>query len=551
MKKALIYIVVTIAVVCGGGMLLLRGAMNKAPVADAAPVTVQRGDLGIQVVETGTLNANNTIELKSLVSGRLKSLFVDEGSRVKAGELIAIIDPRETQLQVNQLTAQMNGAESAAQRAQIEMEQRKISARSDLASAQARLAQAQVSAKAQPELTRTAIAQARTALASATSERDRIITSQEPGQRIEAENTVAESQANLANAQAEYNRDAALLGKGYVSEKQVEDSKLAIDLAQTRLKTAQDNLQTIVAGFSKEQTKAEEAIKQAQAALDSAIANSIQDKLKRQDYLSAVADRDKAVVALRDVAAMKKGIDQDWSTVRQFQATLADGQRNLGETEIKSPIDGIVTKKEIRQGELVTSISGFSSGSPIIRIEDRSSMKVALDINEIDVARMTVGMPVDVAVDALPDLKIKGKISKIAPSSTSMDTNANSGSTSSTTTATDTVVKYLVEVTIPHPTDALRSGMTAKCTFNLQHKSNVLYVPLEYVGHDDKGDFLMVQTGKPQKGKPAPTERRSIVTGIKNATNVEIKSGVKEGETLALPDYKGPKRQGAMGMGGG
>jgi HlyD family secretion protein len=385
-------------------------------------------------------------------------------------------------------------------------------------------------------------------LATAQKERLRLSQSAEPNQRIAAQSSIDEAKSNVANAEAELNRDHALLAKGYVSKKQVEDDQLQVELAHTRLQTAKDNYTTLTAGFDQEIAKADQAINQAQATLDSAIANSIQDRIKREAYLSAIADRDKTIVALRDVDAMRKGIQQNDATVRQYQSALQDGERNLSETEIRSPIDGLVTKKDIRVGELVTSISGFSSGSPIVRIEDRRTMKVQLDVNEIDAARMALGMPVDVTVDALPDNPMHGKITKIAPSSIAMDS-ADSSTPSATSTA-DTVVKYKVEVKITNPPEVLRSGMSSKCSFILQHRSKVLNIPMEYVGHDDKGDFVMVDTGTAAKGKPAIGERRKVEIGMRTATSVEIKTGLKEGERLLRPEYKGPKRQGAMMMGG-
>src|SRR5579863_77782 len=88
MKKFLpVGCVLLVLLVCGLGGLALKGLQPAAAKTESAPVTVQRSDLKIQVVETGTLNANNVVELKSLVSGRLKALYVDEGDRVKAGQL--------------------------------------------------------------------------------------------------------------------------------------------------------------------------------------------------------------------------------------------------------------------------------------------------------------------------------------------------------------------------------------------------------------------------------------------------------------------------------
>src|SRR5579862_8260358 len=178
MKKFLpVGCVLLVLLVCGLGAFALKGLQPQAAKTESAAASVVRSDLKVEVVETGTLNANNVVELKSLVSGRLKALYVDEGDSVKSGQLIAIIDPRETQLAVDQTRSQADGARSAAERAQIEMEQRALSAQSDLASANARLLQAGEESNAQPELTRASIAQAKSALSSAEREKERLLQS--------------------------------------------------------------------------------------------------------------------------------------------------------------------------------------------------------------------------------------------------------------------------------------------------------------------------------------------------------------------------------------
>ena len=159
-----------------------------------------------------------------------------------------------------------------------------------------------------------------------------------------------------------------------------------------------------------------------------------------QAYLSAQADYEKALAEISEIHSLEMARATSQATVEQLSAQLRDGERNLGETDIYSPIDGYVSKKEIQVGELVTSIGGFSSGTPIVRIEDRSHMKVALQINEIDTARLKVGMPSKVDIDAIPDHEFQGKVTKIAPSSTSLDT---ATSTTTPVAATDAVVKYL------------------------------------------------------------------------------------------------------------
>ncbi|MBL6010811.1 efflux RND transporter periplasmic adaptor subunit, partial [Bacillus halotolerans] len=126
-------------------------------------------------------------------------------------------------------------------------------------------------------------------------------------------------------------------------------------------------------------------------------------------------------------------------------------------------------------------LSSFSSGSTIVKIEDRSAMRVKLDVTEIDVARMTLGMDATIDVDALPGRPFHGVVKKIAPASRD---SANSSVQSQATSTADNVVKFQVEIRIVDPTETIRSGMSAKVTIVTARRNGVLIVPIEFVVRD-------------------------------------------------------------------
>lgn len=543
MKKVLIVLAICVIVICGLGSYMVRMQASRTAQASTSGenATVSRGDVIVKVVETGTIDAVKSVEVKSRTDGRLAKLLVDEGDHVTQGQLIALIDPKQTQLRVEQDQANLQGAESGAAKAKIELDQRRVTARRDYQQAQLKLAELRDQLKVQPTLTNAGIAQAKADLASAIQERDRLKASILPNERKSAETSKRQAEANYANAESQYNRQMGLRSKGYVSTKDVEDARMTLQVQEANLDEAKNSYDRIDQQIQLEQEKADESVRHAQAALDSALAGRIQDVNKRRDFELAVADVEKARVALRDVDAMEKSYEQSRAQVRQLGSVLGDSQRNLGETFIRSPLDGIVTKKEVQEGELVASLSSFSSGTGIVRIEDRRSLRVVLDVNEIDVAKMLEGMKATVEVDALPDQKFEGVIKRIAPAST----NVQAATTSQT--ATDTVVKYQVEVYLTSTNPHLRSGMSAKCTFEVEHKHNVLKVPLEYVGKDDKGKYVLLA---PAKGSKAEATRVAVKAGTSTGSEIEIISGVNEGQEIQKPKFAGPQRQGFMQAGG-
>lgn len=545
MKKALAIIFVVLVVLCAGGTYVLKGfvaALQNAAKVGSDSATVDRGDIVVQVVETGTVDAVKAVEVKSEATGRLAKLFVDEGDTVKAGELIAIIDPRQTQLQVDQSNAQLRGARSAVNQKEILIAQRRISAKAAYDQAVESLRQLRQQAEAQPALTKSDIAQAQSSLVSAKKELERLKDTVHPNEVTAAETAKRQADANYINAESDFQRQVELEKKGYVPKRSVENAQTAIDLAKANQDSANLNLSRIETQHRLEIGKQEDEIARLQAVLDQSLANRIQDSVKRSQYKAAIAAVAQARIALRDVEAMEQDRQQSLATVRQLSSVLGESQRELGETQIRAPIDGVVTQKPVHEGELITNISGFSAGTTIVRIEVRDKMRVTLDINEIDVAKLKLGMPAEIDVDALPDRKLKGHVSKIAPASTTTGT-ASTG----TSSTTEPVVKYSVEVLLDDKEPRLKSGMSAKCTMDTLNKKNVLRLPVEFVGKDGAKRFVMIAPNpKDPKSKATRTE---VTTGAATGAFVEILTGVKEGQRVVKPDYKGPSRKGAMQFG--
>lgn len=548
MRKVVIFLVVAVVVVLIGGALMMQmqkmGAAAAAAAGTKDVATVERGELVQRVVETGTLDAVRSVDVRTRANGRLKELLVEEGQQVKAGDLIAIIDPLETELRVAQDQAQLKGAQSGVTRTAIEIEQRRITAKAALDQAIARQKQLELEVGAQPTLTRTSITQAQAALNAAEQDLQRLQTSTHPNQITAADTELRNARIDRENAQREHARVSDLLQKGFVSQQVVDSARLRLDQASNRLSKAESDRQRLDGQQRLESQTASENVKSANAALARAQANSIQDDTKRQELASARASTQTARAALRDVEVLQQSLAQGKATVAQISSVLSDSMRQLRETEVRAPMDGIVSKKYIEVGDMVTGLSAFSQGTPIVRVEDRSKLRVLLDINEIDVARLNKGMPVNIEVDAFPEKGFKGSIYQISPASNNLQ--AATGQASAAGATGDAVVKYRVEVRLDSTDASLRSGMSSKCTFESLNKQGVLRIPAEFLGKDAEGTYVMLAPAKGSKEKP---KRVAVEVGDKTGAFVEVVSGVKEGDKIALPEFTGPKRKGFMQFG--
>lgn len=503
----------------------LPGAKEKRDNGEAV-----KGDLVVEVIDTGNIEAVKTVEVKSQVGGRLDKLMVDEGDTVTEGQLIAVVDPQQTQLTVNQQKAQLSGALAGLQKQRIDTEKRRTQIQTNIARMKSRLAQMELELKNQPALTQAAVDSAASNVAAQEKALDALIHVTQLNTATSVKNGVTDAENNLRNAQLELDRRKGLLDKGYTSARDVESAQLQVELNQSRLAEARDRQKRLAEEQRIERERQERLLAQARSELDRASTNRFVDKSKQEEYRQAQQQLRDAENDLRDVPSLLAQQKQQQSSIDQLKFQVADGDRQLRETQIKAPLTGIVAKRYIQAGELVTPSGSFNAGTPIVRVDDRSRLLVKLNINEIDVARMQVGQNATLTVDAVPEASFTGKVTKLAPSQ-----NAS--------TATDAVVKYQVEVTLDGSDPRLKSGMSAKCRVRTVDLKNVVKIPVNFLGTDDKGNFVMLAPADPKDKKAKPT-RREVKVGIKSATEIQITSGLSGGEKIVTPEYKGPKRQG-------
>ncbi|MFM9873627.1 MAG: efflux RND transporter periplasmic adaptor subunit [Fimbriimonadaceae bacterium] len=508
---------------------------------------VTKGDIAIRVVETGSLEALTTVEVKSQVGGRVAKLMVDEGDFVEKGDLIAVIDPQQTELQVQQNQAQLQGANSSVRRLDVEIAQRRVTAKTNLERTKLQVKQLERDMSAQPAITNATIKSAETGYTSAQKSYDLLVKVTQPNQKTQSEIAVQDAENNQRQAQVEKDRQQGLYEKGYVSKREVEQANLNLQLANTKVRQAKEALQRLDNEQRLDREQSQYRVSQAKSELDRARANAITDPNRKTAYQSALQNVRDAEAALKDVDSLLEQKRGSQANVSQIQSSLNDSLRLLGETEVRAPISGIVTRRLVQMGELVNALSSFSAGSPIVKIEDRSKMYVKLEINEIDVARLTNGMPATITVDALPNMKFTGNVTKISPAQ--IENAAAVGG--------DPVVKYLVEVTLDRVDKVLKSGMSGKCEMTPLKGTDVLRLPLAFIGEEKDGTTYAMVYDPNEKLKPAKLgekpsfegKRVAIKVGIKDLAYAEILSGLKEGDEVVKPPFNGPQRKGMMQFG--
>ncbi len=522
--------------------IALVGCGKREEVVAEKPYTVTKGDVSVSIIESGTVDAIRSVEVKPQITGRISKLLVDEGDQVVEGQLLAVIDPQETRLSYDQTNSQLVGAEAGVARSTIEIAQRKKTAAVALAQAEARVTQLELEVKNTPALLKAEIASAEANLRSAEADRDRIKNSTQPTQIAATKATLQEAEQNLRNSKFEYERQVELEKQGYSALRNVQNAQLNVQLAQTRLENARVAMNRQEAGLEADMKRANEAVAAAETTVRRAKTNLYTVASKRAELDSARAEVLRARAGLSDPALLEKSRQQGEASVAQLRSALQESARKLNETSIKSPLTGTISKKLLQIGEMASGLSSFSAGSTIFKIEDRTKMRVKLAVNEIDIAKLSVGMPAEVAVDAVPNEKISGKISKMAPARQLVNG-------AEVQVGTDAVVKYEVEIVLDKTVPALRSGMSAKCTMNVSSSKNVVFLPIEYVEKKEDEFFVYFPGAAVKKGEVAKPTKQKIKVGVISNSRYEVLSGVKAGDSVVKPTFSGPPRKGFMSMG--
>jgi HlyD family secretion protein len=183
----------------------------------------------------------------------------------------------------------------------------------------------------------------------------------------------------------------------------------------------------------------------------------------------------------------------------------------LSKTKILAPFDCTILTRPISVGQAVSGAGGFNSGTEVLTVADLNRMIVNAHVNQADVARLKAAMPVEVEVEAVPGLTLKGVIERIAPQAT-IKNNIKGFAT-------------LIRLVTLDP--RVRPGMTANLHIPLPSTADVLTIPVAAVFSDRGKQIIYVQD---EEG----FELRPVRTGASDIKFVEILEGVSEGESVSL-----------------
>jgi HlyD family secretion protein len=203
-------------------------------------------------------------------------------------------------------------------------------------------------------------------------------------------------------------------------------------------------------------------------------------------------------------------------TIAREKLALLEGGRvtvedRALESVVYAPIDGYILERIVQVGEMVIPLSSYQAGTVLFKMANMSDLVFRGTVDEIDVGRLKTGAEVTILVGALPDVEMRGRVTKISLRST----------------RTEQSVGFPVEIAITDLDGAvLRAGYSASAEITVRRADEALLIPERLVTYAGDTATVMVQTAA---GTP---ERRVIETGVSDAVNVEVVSGLKEGDRV-------------------
>ncbi len=207
-----------------------------------------------------------------------------------------------------------------------------------------------------------------------------------------------------------------------------------------------------------------------------------------------------------------------------------------GSDPVTAPYDGVITTISVTAGERVTS------GQIVAHLTNYNDLQTAVQIDELDIPKIKAGQFVSLKVNAYPDQVYTGKVTTIAEEGT----------------ASNGVSTFDVTIHIDKP-ENLKVGMSTEASILTASKEHALYVPLDAIYTNNNQKYVII-TSSGSENQNSSTKQQPVKTGLATEDYVEITEGVKESETVKLPQLatsssssntKGIMQGGAFGQGMG
>src|SRR5262245_20449280 len=172
----------------------------------------------------------------------------------------------------------------------------------------------------------------------------------------------------------------------------------------------------------------------------------------------------------QDVTARKQEIETREQQIKQEQAGLSTTRYNMAQIVVLSPMDGIVTRRNIEEGETAVVGTMNNAGSQLLTIADMSVIEAEVEVDETDIPFVALGQPAKIKIDAVEDREFRGHVTEIGNSP--IQANSQQGGQRQATT-------FKVVITLDEEVPNIRPGFTCTADITTSKKENVTSVPIQ------------------------------------------------------------------------
>ncbi|MGH9219604.1 MAG: efflux RND transporter periplasmic adaptor subunit, partial [Vicinamibacterales bacterium] len=222
------------------------------------------------------------------------------------------------------------------------------------------------------------------------------------------------------------------------------------------------------------------SLEQSKVGLQSARANLdvARQNLKRQQELWSAGlttreslERAQAEVEVResDLKAREQEIKTRETQLNQQEAGLAASRHTLAQVRFDAPFDGIVTRRNVEEGENVVIGTMNNAGTVLLTVADMSTIEAEVEVDETDIPFVQMGQAAKVEIDAIPDRVFTGRVTEIG----------NSPIQTAGTGTARTATNFKVTITIDGQIPEVRPGFTCTADITTATKKQVLSVPIQ------------------------------------------------------------------------
>ncbi len=243
-------------------------------------------------------------------------------------------------------------------------------------------------------------------------------------------------------------------------------------------------------------------------------------ELYKKEYVSRVTMEEYELAYVN----AKSSLNAAQASVVRAQSNVDTAQKNLSNTQIVSPIDGVVLTRKVSEGQTITA--GFSTPELFVVAQDLTKMQIEAKVSEADIVKIKPGQKATFTLDGYMGEKFNGTVRQVRTNY--VDSSSSSNSSSGTS--------YTVIVDVSNEDLRLKPGMTATMTLYTQDKHDVLLVPneaLRFSPSFNKKTYDTTGVWKMQRGQEPG--RVDVTIGIIGTKQTEIVSGdVQEGDRIIV-----------------